>query len=108
MRFTNAHSPANVCTPSRYSLMTGQMRAQHYGAERQESGEAKAERLVREELKKLRWKEADLAARRKGDPGKVRVARRLRQETTMTLAWITQGLQMGVRTHVSNLRGAMP
>jgi arylsulfatase A-like enzyme len=25
MRFTNAHSPATVCTPSRYSLMTGQM-----------------------------------------------------------------------------------
>ena len=25
MRFTDAHSPATVCTPSRYSLMTGQM-----------------------------------------------------------------------------------
>jgi arylsulfatase A-like enzyme len=25
MRFTNAHSPATVCTPTRYSLMTGQM-----------------------------------------------------------------------------------
>ncbi len=25
MRFTNAHSPCTVCTPTRYSLMTGQM-----------------------------------------------------------------------------------
>jgi arylsulfatase A len=25
MKFTDAHSPATVCTPSRYSLMTGQM-----------------------------------------------------------------------------------
>ena len=25
MRFTDAHSPATVCTPSRYSLMTGHM-----------------------------------------------------------------------------------
>ena len=77
--------------------------AQHYGAQRQESGEAKAERLVREELAKLGWQEADLAERRKGDPGKVRIARRLRQETTMTLAWIARRLQMGVWTHVSNL-----
>jgi len=77
--------------------------AQHYGAERQESGEAKAERLVREELTKRRWTEADLAQRRKGDPGKVRIARRLRAETTMTLAWIAQRLRMGVWTHVSNL-----
>jgi len=82
--------------------------AQHYGAERQESGEAKAERLVREELAKLKWKDADLAKRRKGDPGKVRIARRLRRETTMTLAWIAQRLQMGVWTHVSNLLRTMP
>ncbi|PHX70586.1 MAG: arylsulfatase, partial [Opitutia bacterium] len=25
MRFTDAHSPSTVCTPTRYSLMTGQM-----------------------------------------------------------------------------------
>lgn len=25
MRFTDAHSPSTVCTPSRYSVMTGQM-----------------------------------------------------------------------------------
>jgi len=77
--------------------------AQHYGAERQESGEVKAERMVREELQKRRWTEEELARRRKGDPGKVRIARRLRRETTMTLGWIAQRLNMGVWTHVSNL-----
>jgi hypothetical protein len=58
---------------------------------------------VREELAKLGWTEAELGRRRKGDAGKVRIARRLRRETTMTLAWIAARLQMGVWTHVSNL-----
>jgi hypothetical protein len=35
--------------------------------------------------------------------GKVLVARRLRQETTMSLKWIAQRLQMGSWTYVSNL-----
>jgi hypothetical protein len=69
--------------------------AQHYGLERQESGAAKAERLVTEELRKGRWTEEDLEQRRKGDPGKVRMARRLRQETTMTLDWIARLLRDG-------------
>ena len=77
--------------------------AQHYGAARQESGEAKAERLVREELRRRRWSEADLARRRKGDAGKVRLAGRLREETTRTLAWIAERLKMGVWTHAANL-----
>ena len=76
---------------------------QHDGAERQERGEVKAERLVREELAKLGWQEADLTQRRKSDPGKVRIARRGRDETRMMLAWIARRLQMGVWTHVSNL-----
>jgi REP element-mobilizing transposase RayT len=82
--------------------------AQHYGADRQESGEAKAERVALEELAKLGWTEADLAQRRKGDPGKVRIARRLRRETMMTLAWIAGRLRMGAWTYVSNLLRAEP
>ena len=77
--------------------------AQHYGAERQESGEAKAERLVHEELQKRGWTEAELMKRRKSDTEKVRIAGRLRRETTMTLAWIAKRLRMGAWTHVSNL-----
>jgi len=41
-----------------------------------------------------------------GTACKVHIARRLRQETTMTPAWIAQRLQMGEWTHVSNMLGA--
>jgi hypothetical protein len=34
---------------------------------------------------------------------KVRMARRLRRETTMTLKWIADHLNMGTWTHLSNL-----
>jgi hypothetical protein len=44
-----------------------------------------------------------LAQRRKGDAGKVRVARRLREETTMTLNWIAKQLSMGVAGSLANL-----
>ena len=39
----------------------------------------------------------------KGDKEKVALARRLRAETTMTLRWIADRLQMGSWTYVSNL-----
>jgi hypothetical protein len=64
----------------------------HYGAERQESGEEKAEQIVAEELKRRKWEEADLVKRRKGDPEKVKMALRLRRESIMTLKWIAQRL----------------
>jgi len=38
MRFTDAHSPATVCTPSRYSLMTGQMAFRIPGGDKVFSG----------------------------------------------------------------------
>jgi len=75
----------------------------HYGAERQEAGEARAERLVREGLQVLGWTEKELSQRPKGDKGKVKLARRLRTQTTMTLRWIADRLHMGSWTHVSNL-----
>jgi hypothetical protein len=75
----------------------------HYGAERQEIGEARAQRLVKEGLRELGWTEAELSRRTKGDKLKVFLARRLRSETTMTLAWIAGRLQMGSWTYVSNL-----
>ena len=55
------------------------------------------------ELKRLGWLEDELARRHKGDPSKVRIAHRLRAETTMTLKWIVGTLPMGAWTHVSNL-----
>ena len=76
---------------------------QHYGAELAESAEAKAERIVAEELDKRGWKLEELAARRKGEAEKVAMARRLRRETTMTLAWIAARLRMGTKTHLAHL-----
>jgi putative transposase len=75
----------------------------HYAEERQESSEAKARGILAAELKRLGWSEAELKQRRKGDLKKVRIARRLRTETTMTLKWIAAELHMGAWTHVSNL-----
>jgi hypothetical protein len=76
---------------------------EHPRAPREEGETVRAERIVKEELKAIGWKERDLKRTRKGDPGKVRIARRLRQETTKTLAWIASRLEMGAWTYVSNL-----
>src|SRR5437899_1750317 len=75
----------------------------HYAEERQGSGEQKARGIVAAELKRIGWTAEDLKRRRKGDASKVRIAQRLRAETTMRLKWIAGELQMGAWTHVSNL-----
>lgn len=81
-------------------------RGDHYGPELREADTLHAERLVREELRRRGWTEAELGRRRKGDPQKVQIAWRLRRQSTMTLKWIAQRLKMGAWTHVSNcLRG---
>jgi hypothetical protein len=79
-----------------------------YGAARQESDIQKAERIVGEEIGRPGWREQDLQFHRKGDERKVRIARRLRQETTVSLKWIAQRLQMGSWIYVSNLRQGTP
>ena len=78
----------------------------HYAAERRESDEAKARRILAEGLKRLGWTAEDLAGWPKGEARKVALAWRLRTETTMTLKWIAAELQMGSWTHVSNLLSA--
>ena len=75
----------------------------HYGEERAETEQEEAERMVWEGLKRLGWREADVAARRKGDAGKVELAVRLRAETTVTVKWIAERLQMGAWTHLNHL-----
>jgi REP element-mobilizing transposase RayT len=79
----------------------GRMGEHHYGAERAESAEDKAGRIVVEELGRAGWTEAELPLRPKGDPVKLAVATRLRRETTVTLKWITQRLAMGAWTHLN-------
>lgn len=56
-----------------------------------------------EGLPALGWTEKDLSQRRKGDKGKVKLAKRVRGETTMTLRWIADRLPMGSGTCVWNL-----
>ena len=71
------------------------MRATHYGSERRETQEACALRLLGEEMSRLGWNESALRQAGKGDERKVRLAARLRKETTMSLKWIAQHLAMG-------------
>jgi hypothetical protein len=77
--------------------------ASHYGRDRWEAAEAQARRRVAQELKRLGWDDKELGQRRKGDEGKVQVACRLRKETTLSLKWIAQELQMGSCTYVAHL-----
>jgi hypothetical protein len=51
----------------------------------------------------MSWPEKDLSWRVKGDQGKVRLARQLRAETTMTLGWIARRLKMGMGRYVNYL-----
>jgi hypothetical protein len=75
----------------------------HYdGEERWETAGAVVERIVVKELARLGWRDNDLDRRSKGDPGKVATARRLREETTMTLEWIARRLAMGSASMVSH------
>jgi REP element-mobilizing transposase RayT len=78
-------------------------KCRHAGPEINEAGLAKAERIAREELERLNWSATDLKGRCKSDPQKVRIAVRLRGETTMTLAWIADRLCMGAPTHLASL-----
>ena len=54
-------------------------------------------------LKQASWDEDKLAQTRKGDPVKVKLARQLRAETTMSHEWITNRLRMGSKSNVSSL-----
>lgn len=77
----------------------------HRSNERNETEAEKAERIVRDSLIGLGWEQSDLARRRKSDPTKVEIARRLRSNTAVSLRWIADRLEMGKWTNVSNLLG---
>src|ERR1043165_1993420 len=79
-----------------------QRRGDHYGPELREADLVHAERILKDQLRKRGWTQAELSCRRKGDPQKVQMAGQLRAQTTMTLKWIAQRLKMGTWTHVSN------
>jgi len=83
--------------------MSERLGAEHYGEERAETEEARAERIIAEELKRRKWKESEMQERPKGDSAKVALAARLRAETVMTAGWIAERLGMGSREYLNHL-----
>lgn len=83
--------------------MKERMGEHHYGEERVEADEERAEDIVREGLRRLGWRESDLEKKPKGDPEKLKLAVRLRAETTVTIKWIAQRLRMGAWTYLNSL-----
>jgi hypothetical protein len=67
----------------------------HVGEELGESDEQKACWLTEQMLAQAGWTEQDLPRRLKSDPVKVKMATRLRVETTMSWKWIAEKLRMG-------------
>jgi hypothetical protein len=92
--------------------MLGQMEDKlgenHSGELKHLSAEAKAERIIAEELHPLRSNEADLTLRLKDDPAKLAIASRLRTETILPVTWIAARLHLGsaksARPRVRNWR----
>ena len=74
----------------------------HSGQLRHESTQAKGERIIVEELQRLKWKEADLKGTPKTHPEKLSMARRLRRETTLTIREIAQRMHMGSWKSLNN------
>ena len=75
--------------------MEGKVGEHHFGQLRLETAQAKAKRLIAEELARLAWRESDLVSRRKQDPGKLQIALRLRNETTPSDKQIAERLHFG-------------
>ena len=73
----------------------GQVGQHHFGELRLEAAQAKAERIITEELGRLGWQQAELASRRKHDPAKLEIAARLRRETTLSVKQIATRLHLG-------------
>jgi len=75
--------------------MEGKLGQHHSGELRRETMEAKAGRVIAEELGRLGWKEADLLPRRKSDPAKLGIAARLRRERTLPSKAIARRVHLG-------------
>ncbi|MDA1276669.1 MAG: hypothetical protein O2960_21835 [Verrucomicrobia bacterium] len=75
--------------------MEGKLGDHHSGEWHRETAEARAERIIAEELARLGWTGSDLAIRRKSDPAKLVMGARLRQETTLSIKGIAARLHLG-------------
>jgi hypothetical protein len=75
--------------------MEGKLGEHHAGELHRASAEAKAERIIGEELRRQGWQEADLVSRRKSDSVKLEIAARLRRETTLSIKAIAVLVHLG-------------
>ena len=75
--------------------MEGALGGHHAGELHRAGAEAKAERIVAEELKRQGWREEDLVCRRRNDPVKLDLAARLRRETTLSIKAIAARVSLG-------------
>jgi putative transposase len=82
--------------------MEGQLGEHHSGQLRHESAQAKGERIIGEELKRLKWQDKDLQEHPKTDAAKLAVAVRLRRETTLTIREIAERLHLGSWKSLNN------
>jgi len=73
------------------------------GVDLKELNETRWEAIVAEELRNRKLGEADIESAPKGAVWKVKIARRLRKETTANNPWIAARLKMGHPNYVSNL-----
>lgn len=81
----------------------GKLGEHHSGHLRLETAQAKAERLIAQELQQRGWGEGDLLARAKSDKTKLEIAARLRRETTLTIKAIAARLNLGT-SKAANIR----
>lgn len=85
----------------------GHLGPTHSGQMHREANDVRAEAIIAQELRRLGWKEVELSKRGRSDPDKVRLAAKLRQETTLTIGQIARRLRMGTRNTLStNLQKA--
>jgi len=85
------------------ALMDGKLGENHAGQLQRETAEQRASRIIAEELAGRDWTEADLARRRRSDPGKLAIAARLRSETTLPVKWIAARVQIGTTKGAKSL-----
>jgi hypothetical protein len=75
--------------------MEGGLGEHHSGELHREAANARAERIVAEELTRRGWTEGDLEQRRKCDLDKPEIAARLRRETTLSVKDIAARVHLG-------------
>ena len=83
--------------------MDGKLGENHSGQLHRETAEQRAQRIISEELSRRGWTQADLATRRRSDPGKLAIAARLRSETTLPVKWIAARVQIGTTKGAKSL-----